>query len=189
MFNYSKWLLCLLTLLSANILANNDLPNYATLLTSKGEITLQLHPKEAPDTVKNFVRYVKEGHYDNTIFHRVIPGFVVQAGGFTSDFVQKPTHAPVVNEASNGLLNNEYTVAMARTADPHSATSQFYINLAQNDFLNYSPGQAGYAVFAKVVSGHEVIEHIASTPTQIHRGMADVPKETITIIKAHIKGN
>mgnify|MGYP001327580489 CR=1 FL=1 len=187
MLSTSKAIIFLGLLLTSCVFADS-MPKYVTLQTNKGEITLELYAEKAPETVKNFVSYIKAGHYDNTIFHRVIDGFVAQGGGFTSSFVQKPTEKPIANEAANGLTNNEYTVAMARTSDPNSATSQFFINLANNDFLNYNNNQAGYAVFAKVISGHEVVADIANTPTHTQHGMADVPVNEITIIKANLKG-
>src|SRR6185369_15864116 len=150
------------------------------LKTNMGTITLELYPDKAPKTVENFLQYVKDGFFKATIFHRVIPGFMIQGGGFNADFTQKKTRAPVQNEANNGLKNDTGTVAMARTSDPHSATAQFFINVKNNDFLNY-PGQDGfgYTVFGKVVKGMEVANKIAG----LDRGPrgpfpSDVPRET-----------
>jgi cyclophilin family peptidyl-prolyl cis-trans isomerase len=151
--------------------------------TSKGDITLELDADKAPDTVKNFLRYVDEGFYDGTIFHRVIKNFMIQGGGFTPDMKQKKTHEPVKNEAKNGLKNARGTVAMARTSDPHSATAQFFINHKNNDFLDY-PGQDGwgYTVFGKVTGGMEVVDAIAVVPTGTSGSFRDVPTETVTIL-------
>ncbi|GAB2457865.1 peptidylprolyl isomerase [Comamonas humi] len=152
-----------------------------------GVITLELDAANAPKSTENFLAYAKSGHYDGTIFHRVIPGFMVQGGGFASGMDQKPTQAPIQNEAANGLKNNNYTIAMARTSDPHSATAQFFINVANNDFLNHSsptPSGWGYAVFGKVVKGTEVVDQIKGVKTG-SRGMhQDVPKEEVIIEKA-----
>ena len=152
-----------------------------------GVITLELDAAKAPKSTENFLAYVKSGHYDGTIFHRVINGFMIQGGGFASGMDQKPTQTPIENEASNGLKNNQYTIAMARTSDPHSATAQFFINVANNDFLNHTAptGQGwGYAVFGKVVKGTEIIDQIKGVKTG-SRGMhQDVPKEEVVIEKA-----
>ena len=150
--------------------------------TSKGDIELTLYPDKAPKTVANFLRYVDEGFYDGTIFHRVIPGFMIQGGGYTPDMQKKTTHAPVVNEANNGLKNDRGAVAMARTSDPHSATSQFFINQKDNHFLDY-PGRDGwgYAVFGRVTRGIEVVDAIAHVPTGVRNGMRDVPVEPVVI--------
>jgi cyclophilin family peptidyl-prolyl cis-trans isomerase len=146
--------------------------------TDKGDITLELDADKAPDTVKNFLRYVDEGFYDGTIFHRVIKDFMIQGGGFTPDMKQKKTHEPVKNEAKNGLKNERGTIAMARTSDPQSATAQFFINHKKNAFLDY-PGQDGwgYSVFGKVTAGMDVVDAIASVPT----GARDVPTDTVAI--------
>jgi cyclophilin family peptidyl-prolyl cis-trans isomerase len=151
--------------------------------TSKGDITLELDADKAPETVKNFLRYVDEGFYDGTIFHRVIKNFMIQGGGFTPAMSQKKTHDPVKNEAKNGLKNARGTIAMARTSDPHSATAQFFINHKDNDFLDY-PGQDGwgYTVFGKVTGGMEVVDAIAAAPTGTRGGFRDVPTEAITIL-------
>ena len=129
--------------------------------TTAGEFTVELFEKEAPESCANFLRYVDEGHYDGTLFHRVIPGFMIQGGGFASGLEQKETHEPIRNEATNGLENLRGTLAMARTNDINSATAQFFINLVDNDFLNHSPGNYGYAVFGRVTSGMEVVDAIA----------------------------
>ena len=156
--------------------------------TNLGKIVVQLAPSRAPITVKNFIRYVEEGHYTNTIFHRVIPGFMIQGGGFTADMVQKPTHDPIPLEARGGLKNDKYTIAMARTMYPHSATSQFYINVNDNSFLNADQAQDGngYTVFGRVVSGMNVVDRIAEVPTGYRAGMSDVPRETVTIKSAKL---
>ena len=159
------------------------------LETSMGDITLQLFDEEAPKTVANFLDYVNAGHYDGTIFHRVIDGFMVQGGGFTEDMQQKPTNDPIENEADNGLKNDAYTVAMARTSDPHSATAQFFINVKKNDFLNHQSRTAngwGYTVFGKVAKGHGVVNKIKALPTGNRAGHADVPKDTVTIHRATV---
>lgn len=152
--------------------------------TNKGDIVIELNPEKAPKTVENFLRYAREGHYDGTIFHRVIPGFVIQGGGHTPDMAQKPTHAPIENEADNGLKNKKYTLSMARTMDPHSATSQFFINLADNAFLDHTAKDVngwGYAVFGEVIEGQDVVDAIAKVPTGNRAGHQDVPAEDIVI--------
>lgn len=159
------------------------------LQTSKGNIRLELDDAKAPVTVANFVSYVDKGHYDGTVFHRVIKGFMIQGGGFEPGMSQKPTDAPIQNEANNGLKNNHYTVAMARTNAPHSASAQFFINTTDNDFLNFkseSPNGWGYAVFGKVVSGQEVVDAIESVKTGNRGGHGDVPLEDVVITKATI---
>jgi len=155
------------------------------LETSRGDIVIELNKAKAPLTVANFLQYVKDGHYDGTVFHRVIEGFMIQGGGFTPDLAQKPTRPPVKNEAANGLRNERGAVAMARTNDPHSATAQFYINHATNTFLDFAgPDKPGYAVFGRVVQGMEVVDAIANTPTTTRNDMLDVPKQTIVINRA-----
>ena len=152
-----------------------------------GKVTLELDEQKAPKTVANFLAYVKKGHYDGTIFHRVIPGFMVQGGGFQPGMSQKPTDAPVQNEANNGLKNDNYTVAMARTNDPHSASAQFFINVADNDFLNHTRPDArgwGYAVFGKVVAGQDIVDRIEGVKTGNRGGHGDVPTEDVVIEKA-----
>jgi len=152
--------------------------------TSVGTIRLELYPEKAPKTVENFLQYVKDGHYNGTIFHRVIDGFMVQGGGFEASYKQKPTRDPVQNEAKNGLKNDIGTVAMARTSAPHSASAQFFINVNNNDFLNAERAQDGwgYAVFAKVVSGMDVVTKIAKTPTGAAGPFrSDAPKQPVVI--------
>ena len=150
------------------------------ILTSEGAIELQLRPDVAPETVENFLQYARDGFFDGTIFHRVIPGFMIQGGGFTSDMARKETRAPVKNESST-LPNLRGTVAMARTNAPDSATSQFFINVTKNDFLNAGVRGAGYAVFAKVTAGMGVVDTIAGVKTARVRGMADVPVNPVVI--------
>ena len=152
--------------------------------TTLGDFTIELYPKEAPVTVENFERYVREEFFDGLIFHRVIPGFVIQGGGLTPDMSQKDNHAPIKNEATNGLKNERGSLSMARTNDINSATSQFFVNLKDNDFLDHKPGSYGYAVFAKVVDGMDVIDAIAAVKTGRRRGHDDVPVEDVTIISA-----
>ena len=161
-----------------------------TFQTSKGEIVVELDPQKAPKTVENFLAYVKAGHYNGTIFHRVIPGFMIQGGGFTADMNQKATRAPVKNEGGNGLSNARGTIAMARTPDPDSATAQFFINLKDNGFLDRAQSQDGwgYTVFGKVVKGMDVVDKIAAVPTGTKAGMSDVPRETVTITSAKVGG-
>lgn len=157
--------------------------------TNLGSFDLELDAKAAPKTVANFERYVKEGFYNGTLFHRVIDGFMIQGGGFEAGMLHKEGHAPIENEAMNGLKNDKYTIAMARTSDPHSATSQFFINVSDNDFLNHTvpSGQGwGYAVFGRVVKGFDVIDRIAKVKTGSSRGFQDVPKEDVVIEKAEI---
>jgi cyclophilin family peptidyl-prolyl cis-trans isomerase len=155
------------------------------LKTNMGAITLELYPDKAPKTVENFLQYVKDGHFNGTIFHRVIENFMIQGGGFDKSMKQKPTRAPIENEAKNGLKNDLGTVAMARTSAPHSASAQFFINTKNNDFLNY-PGQDGwgYAVFGKVVSGMDVVTKIGKVATGNAGGMGDVPREAVVIESA-----
>ena len=162
-------------------------PQVELHIAGHGVITLELDQEKAPKSVENFLSYVKKGHYDNTIFHRVIPGFMVQGGGFEPGMAQKPTDAQIDNEANNGLKNNNYTVAMARTNAPHSATAQFFINIKDNDFLNFSAPTAsgwGYAVFGKVVAGTEVVDKIKAVRTGNKGGHSDVPVEDVVIVKA-----
>ena len=157
--------------------------------TSLGNIVIELDAEKAPKTTENFLTYVREGFYDGTIFHRVINNFMVQGGGFDATMKQKQTHAPVENEANNGLKNDRYTLAMARTADPHSATAQFFINVADNDFLNFTaptPNGWGYAVFGKVVEGTEVVDKMKVVKTGNRGFHQDVPAENIVIEKATV---
>ena len=162
-------------------------PQVELHIANYGVITLELDQDKAPASAANFLSYVKKGHYDNTIFHRVIPGFMVQGGGFEPGMKQKDTDAPIQNEAKNGLKNDTYTVAMARTGDPHSATAQFFINVADNGFLNHTAPSAqgwGYAVFGKVVKGQDVVDKIKAVATGNKGGHGDVPKEDVVIEKA-----
>lgn len=159
------------------------------LHTNFGEITLTLDAEKAPITVANFLQYVTEGFYDGTIFHRVIDGFMIQGGGFTTDMLQKKTNASIKNEANNGLSNETYTIAMARTPDPDSATAQFFINVKNNDFLDFSAPTAqgwGYCVFGKVTAGSEVIDAIKAVKTGRKNGHQDVPLEAVIIERAEI---
>jgi peptidyl-prolyl cis-trans isomerase B (cyclophilin B) len=157
------------------------------LHTSMGDIKLELDADNAPATVENFLQYVREGHYDDTVFHRVINGFMVQGGGFAPGMKQKPVRAPVANEAGNGLKNSKYSVAMARTSDPHSATAQFFINVADNAFLDHkgpSPQGWGYCVFGRVTEGTDVVDRIAGVATGSSGFHQDVPREDVVIRKA-----
>ena len=176
------------TLLAAPALAEEtgggqtQKPAVVKLETNMGDIEIALNPEKAPKTVKNFLTYVDEGFYDGTIFHRIVPGFVIQGGGLDANMREKDTRPPIENEAGNKLSNDRYTVAMARTSDPHSATAQFYINLVDNKALNYtssSPDGFGYAVFGKVISGQDVVNKIAGVKTN-----QSVPLEPVLIIKA-----
>lgn len=160
--------------------AKAELPK-VRILTSEGAIELQLRPDVAPKTVENFLEYARDGFYDNTIYHRVIPGFMIQGGGFTPEMTRKETRSPIQNEASPTLPNLRGTVSMARTNAPDSATSQFFINVANNDFLNAGVRGAGYAVFAKVTEGMGVVDTIAKVKTAHVRGMADVPVDPVII--------
>ncbi|MBW1782530.1 MAG: peptidyl-prolyl cis-trans isomerase [Deltaproteobacteria bacterium] len=158
--------------------------------TSKGTIVLELYPDEAPKTVDNFLRYARWGQYDGTIFHRVIPDFMIQGGGFTPKMKQKLTEMPIDNEADNGLKNDRGTVAMARTQDPHSATAQFFINTKNNAFLNHkskTPEGWGYTVFGKVIKGMDVVDVISKVPTGTRGSMSDVPVEPVVITKVTVK--
>ena len=159
----------------------------ALFTTNLGDITVELYPQQAPKSVANFIHYVDSGFYNGVIFHRVIPNFMVQAGGFNSALEHQTTAAPIVNEASNGLSNDRGTLALARTSNPDSATSQFFINLKDNEFLNRSgdhPQQAGYAVFGKVISGMDVVDKMAQQPTGNNQGHSDVPLTPIVINSA-----
>ena len=159
------------------------------LHTTHGAITLTLDEEKAPKSVANFVQYVKEGHYDNTVFHRVIKNFMIQGGGMMADMRQKTTREPIENEANNGLKNVRGSIAMARTSSPHSATAQFFINTVDNDFLNFTSPSAqgwGYAVFGTVTEGLEVVDSIAAVKTGNKAGHSDVPQETVLITKAEV---
>ena len=161
------------------------------LSTNHGDIVLQLNAEKAPQTVENFVQYVKDGHFDNTVFHRVIKGFMIQGGGFEPGMSQKKTRASIQNEADNGLKNTKYSIAMARTMEPHSASAQFFINASDNDFLNHSGKNVqgwGYAVFGEVIEGREVVDAIEKVATGSKSGHQDVPKEDVIIEKAEIIG-
>jgi cyclophilin family peptidyl-prolyl cis-trans isomerase len=149
--------------------------------TTHGGFTVQLFAQESPQTVANFLAYVDAGFFDGTIFHRIVPGFVIQGGGLTADFSQKKTNPPVRNEAANGLKNLRGTLSMARTNDPHSATSQFFISLSDNDFLDHGPGNPGYAVFGRVVEGLDVVDAIAGVRTGRRSGYTDAPLEDVII--------
>lgn len=184
-------------LLSATAQADETMPqapaaNPRVLLqTSMGEIVLELEEAKAPNTVANFIQYVNEGFYNGTVFHRVIDGFMIQGGGFSENLQKKDTRAPVKNEADNGLKNDEYTVAMARTNDPHSATAQFFINVKNNDFLNFrAPAGSGwgYAVFAKVIKGKDVVDKIRKVPTGASGPFRkDVPRTPVIIESASVQ--
>ena len=161
----------------------------ATMETSMGTITLELDDEKAPETVANFIRYAQEGHYDGTVFHRVIDGFMIQGGGFTKDMNQKPTHAPIRNEARNGLKNRRGTIAMARTMIVDSATSQFFVNLVDNYFLDFTsplPQDFGYAVFGKVTDGMDVVDKIAKVKTGFAGPHQNVPEEPVVIRKVTV---
>jgi peptidyl-prolyl cis-trans isomerase B (cyclophilin B) len=162
-------------------------PQVELHIKNYGVITLELDAEKAPKSAENFVSYVKQGHYDNTVFHRVIPGFMVQGGGFEPGMTQKPSGAEIQNEANNGLKNDNYTVAMARTSAPHSATAQFFINVSDNGFLNHTAPSAqgwGYAVFGKVIKGAEVVDKIKAVKTGRKGFHDDVPLEDVVIEKA-----
>jgi peptidyl-prolyl cis-trans isomerase B (cyclophilin B) len=171
---------------NAGDLASNANPR-VLMQTSMGDITLELYPEKAPKSVANFLQYVDDGFYDGTIFHRVINGFMIQGGGLTPDMVKKPTRAPIINEADNGLRNTVGTIAMARTNDPHSATAQFFINVKNNSMLDhrekFSSRSWGYAVFGRVVDGMEVVGAIKTVKTGVRNGRGDVPLETVLIKK------
>jgi peptidyl-prolyl cis-trans isomerase B (cyclophilin B) len=159
------------------------------LETSAGTIRVELDDEKAPETVKNFLTNVENGHYDGTVFHRVIKGFMVQGGGFEPGMTQKPTGSTIQNEAGNGLKNDKYTLAMARTSAPHSATAQFFINAADNEFLNFkseTPQGWGYAVFGRVVSGQDVVDAIEKVRTGNRGGHADVPLDDVTLTRATV---
>ena len=173
----------LLSFLSINVFAEKNVQ--FVINTSKGNIVIETYPEKAPITVKNFESYVNKGFYNATIFHRVIDGFMIQGGGFTKDMSQKQTDAPIKNEADNGLKNEKYSVAMARTQDPDSASSQFFINVNDNNFLDF-PGQdgSGYCVFGKVIEGQDVIDKIAKVSTGSANGHQDVPNGNVIIEEA-----
>ena len=176
----------LLSFLSTTVFAEKNVQ--FVINTSKGSIVIETYPEKAPITVKNFENYVNKGFYNGTIFHRVIDGFMIQGGGFTNDMSEKQTDAPIKNEAANGLKNKKYSVAMARTSIPDSATSQFFINVKNNDFLDYT-GQSGpgYCVFGKVIEGQDVVDKIGKLKTRIKNGMGDVPIKTVKINSIKVK--
>ncbi len=161
-----------------------ETPVIAVLETSKGVIEIELDEEASPRTVRNFIRYVEDGSFDGTIFHRVMSGFMIQGGGFTPDGAQKDTRDPIQLESNNGLKNLRGTIAMARTSEPNSATNQFFINLVDNSFLNYGVGQPGYAVFGRVVSGMDVVDDIGSVSTEPD---SDWPVEDVVIERAYMK--
>jgi peptidyl-prolyl cis-trans isomerase A (cyclophilin A) len=152
--------------------------------TTHGDFTVELFDKEAPISVENFLKYVDDGHFDGTIFHRIVPGFVIQGGGLTADFSTKKTRAPITNEATNGLKNERGTLSMARTNDINSATSQFFVNLSDNAFLDHTKGQFGYAVFGRVKDGLDVVDKIAAVRTGTRRQYQDAPLEDVAIVSA-----
>ncbi len=179
----------LLALAFSVITMNAQAATRVEFQTTQGNFTVEVYADKAPKTVANFLQYVKDGFYDNTIFHRVISRFMIQGGGFERDLTEKPTRAPIPNEASNGLLNETGTIAMARTADPDSATAQFFINVNDNQFLNFvspDPEQIGYCVFGKVVSGMEVVQKISIIPTTSIGRNSDVPVKPITVKSAKV---
>lgn len=186
---FIKILSCVIMLATFNLSLAEEgaiMPASTSVLvkTNKGAFTIKLDNEKAPISVENFVEYTKSGFYDETIFHRVIPGFMIQGGGFTKDFIQKETRAPIKNEAANGLKNKRGSIAMARTSDPDSATAQFFINLVDNDFLNYrsaTPSGYGYAVFGEVTDGMDVVDAIAKVKTDNKNGHQNVPVEDVVI--------
>jgi cyclophilin family peptidyl-prolyl cis-trans isomerase len=174
----------LVTLVTAGVCMAADANPRVEMETSKGKFVIELFPEKAPETVKNFLNYVDTKFYDGTIFHRVIPNFMIQGGGFTSDMKKKSAGTPIKNEADNGLKNERSTIAMARTGDPHSATAQFFINSVNNDFLNHKGKTQqgwGYVVFGKVIKGMDVVDAISSAKTVTRGGYRDIPAETIEI--------
>lgn len=178
---YAFILLCIAALTSQSALAANPM---VVVETNRGNFVVELYPEKAPKTVANFLQYVNSGFYKDTIFHRVINRFMIQGGGFTANMAEKETRAPIINEADNGLLNEVGTLAMARTSDPNSATAQFFINLENNQFLNYqspAPDLIGYCVFGRVLKGMDVVREIAATPTGYTGPYSDVPKSPIVI--------
>jgi peptidyl-prolyl cis-trans isomerase A (cyclophilin A) len=183
-------LVAALVLVAGLALAQTPAANPKVLLkTSLGDITIELYPAKAPITVKNFLEYVNDKFYDGTIFHRVIPGFMIQGGGYTADMGEKPTKGAIKNEAGNGLKNDRGTIAMARLPEPDTATAQFFINLVNTEGLNHkdnTPEGFGYCVFGKVVAGMDVVDKIAAVPTGTRRGHANVPREPITILSATV---
>lgn len=188
-FIFSMMLLLTTTLSFATENKMSDTPSKVKLTTSMGEIIIQLNPEKAPVSSANFLTYVNEGFYNGTIFHRIIPGFMAQGGGFDTDFNQKAVHDPIKNEADNGLPNKRGTLAMARTNVPDSATAQFFINYKDNSFLNHTsptPSGWGYAVFGEVIEGMDVVDEMAKQPTGNRGGHQDVPKTDIIVEKAEV---
>lgn len=188
-FIFSLMLLLTTTLSFATENKMSDTPSKVKLTTSLGEIIIQLNPEKAPISSANFLTYVNEGFYNGTIFHRVIPGFMAQGGGFDTDFNQKPVHDPIKNEADNGLTNKRGSIAMARTNVPNSATAQFFINYKDNASLNHTsptPSGWGYAVFGEVIEGMDVVDAMAKQPTGNRGGHQDVPKTDIVVEKAEV---
>lgn len=187
-----RLLVCILAfaLLTGCAASQNPTPDTMTdtviFETTKGSFTVELNRQAAPTTVANFLTYVEDGHYDGTIFHRVMPDFMAQGGGFTPDGAQKPTMVPIQLESQNGLTNDRGTIAMARTNVPDSATSQFFVNVVDNNFLNYAPGNPGYAVFGRVTQGMDVIDEIVSAPSTTKGGHQNWPVEDIIIERAYI---
>ena len=164
-------------------------PPVVVMETNKGVMEIELNEDAAPITVTNFLQYVNSSHYDGTVFHRVISGFMIQGGGFTPDGIKKSTLAPIKSEAGNGLKNEIGTISMARTSDPDSATSQFFINVADNSFLDAGPGNPGYTVFGRVIKGMEVVKEIESVPTATHNFQQNWPTENVIIEKAYVKSD
>ena len=182
-------LTALVTLVTAGVSLAVDGNPKVEMETSKGKFVIELFPEKAPETVKNFLNYVEAKYYDGTIFHRVIPKFMIQGGGFTADMKQKSAGAPIKNEADNGLKNDRGTIAMARTGDPHSATAQFFINSVNNEFLNHKSKTQqgwGYVVFGKVTAGMDVVDAISAVKTVTRGNSRDVPSETIEIRSARV---
>jgi cyclophilin family peptidyl-prolyl cis-trans isomerase len=175
---FTLLLVCCLCASAAAFAANPQVE----LMTSMGDITIELYADKSPKTVENFIQYVRAGHYKGTIFHRVIAGFMVQGGGFTPDFTEKPTRTPIVNEASNGMKNGTGTIAMARTSDPNSATAQFFINVVDNPDLDFGSGNPGYAVFGRVIKGMDIVKKIETVPTGAGKPpFRDVPRTPVVI--------
>ena len=185
-YTLKLFIIFLLSFVSTSIFAEKNIQ--FLINTSKGNIVIETYPEKAPITVKNFESYVSKGFYNDTIFHRVIDGFMIQGGGFTKDMSQKQTDAPIKIESDNGLKNKKYTIAMARTSIPDSATSQFFINVKNNDFLDYT-GQSnpGYSVFGKVIEGKDVVDKIGKLKTRVKNGMGDVPIKTVKINSIKVK--
>lgn len=186
-YNFFKHILCVLFFFTAT--TSTIAATKVEIKTSKGNFTVELYPEKAPKTVANFLQYINDGFYEGTIFHRVINNFMIQGGGFERDLYEKPTKDPIKNESNNGLKNELGTIAMARTSDPNSATAQFFINLTDNKFLDYTspePDRIGYCVFGKVVSGIDVVKNIGVVPTGYVSTMSDVPIQPIKIISVKL---